>query len=594
MSNIYEIDQSEPSPPRRDLPQFARAGDLITDRYQAEELIGRGGFGEVYRATDLLLKRKVAVKILYRKAQTTDDLHEQNQSRFLNEARITAQLKHPALPITYDFGTLPQGELFLVCELLQGMSLTDLIRRGKLEPLEALNMLDQVAGAVQVAHDRGVLHRDLKPSNIFYVEGEREGGHHYKVLDFGIAKQAEQSDLTGINLDETRAGGVIGSVRYLAPERLKPDCEYGPPSDLYSLGVVFFIALTQRLPYRGSSMFDVGLQHITAPIPKLEIPTISLGRLDLLQGLLNDLLAKSDRERIQSATQLRERIEQIRADWDHEDETSAHALGDGVKTTLYSPNQTLSTPTEPLLDANADFYSTANIEPPLVTPKRRSLSPIILGLLGVSLLGSGVWWSLGDPSSTLTDATKSEILDVEMNTTPEDIASSDSQDVRRDSSQEREEAIGSRQQAHHPQPREKPRLESKLQRRSSSKGRTHKKSKRSKRSSPRASKTQAKRNLSTSQTPSAIEPKVSLTLSLSPLKATYLKSDRVNLKVVVNGEVWRGGGQVKCTVKPSMIGQLQGRSLKLKSAGKGSVSCCVRQSCKRKKILVLNDMINEF
>ena len=326
MSNLNELDSVGSLSDKSQVQNLFAPQEMITDRYQAEEMIGRGGFGEVYRAMDLVLKRQVAIKVLYRKSSTSDSVHERNQSRFLNEARITAQLKHPALPVTYDFGTLPEGELYLVYELLHGIPLTQLIKQRKLTPKEAMCMLEDVAGAIQAAHDRGILHRDLKPSNIFCVMGEESEEIRYKVLDFGIAKQAQESDLSGIDVDATKVGGVVGSLRYLSPERFQPHAEYGPPSDLYSLGIVFFVALTQRLPYRGSSMFDIGLKHLTSPIPQIELAEIQPWQRDLLQDLINDLLAKSENDRIQTALELDRRVHMIREQWENMDPESLSTI----------------------------------------------------------------------------------------------------------------------------------------------------------------------------------------------------------------------------------------------------------------------------
>lgn len=599
MSNLHELDHSEPAPPRRDVPQFIKDGGLITERYQVRELIGRGGFGEVYRATDLLLKRQVAVKILYRKDETSDDLHEQNQSRFLNEARITAQLKHPALPVTYDFGTLPQGELFLVCELLQGLSLTEKLKQNKLAPLEALSMLEQVTGAIQIAHERGVLHRDIKPSNIFWVEGQHAEVAHYKVLDFGIAKQAEESDLTGLNLEETQVGGVIGSVRYLSPERLTPNSEYGPPSDLYSLGVVFFIALTQRLPYRGASMFDVGLQHLTAPIPQVEVPDILPAQRELLQSLINDLLAKSPQDRIQTAAELGDRITSLRAEWLTLAHLSESSLGgetltatDAVHPALSSPTQKLSShlnpPHPPLHTKTQPVFTSAS---PSRSRGRGGLSYLMISVVA-ALIGAIAWWGVDD-----APAPESVAVDV--------ISTAASHQDRASSlTTEAELSRSTRDQAD--KRSVKPLNERRDQRAS-------KKSKESsERSSERSSKTSTKRRLvdrrarskqkvkrpaqpkTSSSKSGQPTPQITLTFSLTPLKATYLKTDRISLNVKVNGGPAGEASKVKCQLTPTSLGQVRGRRLQLKGAGRGVVSCCVGATCKRRKLMVLDELLNEF
>ena len=166
-------------------------GMEVNRRYKIDHLIGRGGYGEVYKGIDQTLGREVAIKILYKQHEGDSERQRKEEQRFINEARITAQLIHSSLPITHDFGSLDcgNGEFFIVSELLRGHPLSDRISMSPLSVMEALECIIQSAGALAVAHARGVLHRDLKPSNIFCIVDESQPGIPiFKVLDFGIAR----------------------------------------------------------------------------------------------------------------------------------------------------------------------------------------------------------------------------------------------------------------------------------------------------------------------------------------------------------------------------------------------------------------------
>ncbi len=227
---------------------------LLADRYQLEELLGRGAMGEVWRAADQLLGRPVAVKLM-RAEEATDS------ERFRMEAQTAGRLNHPNVVSVYDFGS-HDGQFYLVMELVDGWSLAqERSLRGALAPREAAAVAAQMAAGLAAAHRQGVIHRDIKPANVM-LSTDRTA----KITDFGIARFADEAAGT-----LTATGKILGTADYLAPERAlgRPAV---PASDVYSLGCVLYELLTGRAPFRGATSLAVVQQHVdAAPPPPLHL-----------------------------------------------------------------------------------------------------------------------------------------------------------------------------------------------------------------------------------------------------------------------------------------------------------------------------------
>ncbi|MBT2675851.1 serine/threonine protein kinase [Streptomyces sp. ISL-14] len=220
---------------------------LVADRYQLDEPIGRGGMGEVWRATDELLGRTVAVKLL---AAEADDATTQ---RFRREAEIAARLNHPHVVALYDAGS-HQGRPYLVMEYVEGRSLAqELSAQGGLAPERVADLAAQIAAGLSAAHQQGVIHRDVKPGNLLLsTDGT------VKIADFGIARIADEASVS-----LTATGQLMGTSTYLAPERAlgRPA---GPASDVYALGCVLYELLTGHPPFQGDTAAAVVHQHVSA------------------------------------------------------------------------------------------------------------------------------------------------------------------------------------------------------------------------------------------------------------------------------------------------------------------------------------------
>ena len=250
--------------------------------YGIQRVIGQGGMATVYLAVQQSLARDVALKVLLPQLAQDPVATE----RFLREARFAAQLHHPHVVAIHDVG-IHEGVPYISMGYEPGGTLAG---AGKLEPEAALRVLRDIASALEYAHARGVVHRDVKPENIL----RRDDGH-WVLSDFGIAHAASASTaLTG-------EGATVGTPHYMSPEQLRGQPVDGR-SDLYSLGVVFYHALTGELPFHGTDGWAIGMQHLQAPVPRLPQD------LARFQPLLDEMLAKDPAQRPQDASALITRI----------------------------------------------------------------------------------------------------------------------------------------------------------------------------------------------------------------------------------------------------------------------------------------------
>jgi serine/threonine-protein kinase len=237
-------------------------GVVLSDRYQLNERIAAGGMGEVWRCTDLLLRREVAIKVLLPSLVSDVEFI----ARFRIEARMMAALRHPGIVQVYDYGenALVGGDRmdYLVMEYIEGSPLSKWIKTiGKLGVPETISVVAQAAQALHVAHSAGIVHRDVKPSNLLV----RPDGV-IVLVDFGVARSADVTGLTGTNM-------VLGTAHYMAPEQAT-----GRPvsaeTDIYALGAVAYCCLTGRPPFTGDNPLHVVAQHLQGEPPTLptEIP----------------------------------------------------------------------------------------------------------------------------------------------------------------------------------------------------------------------------------------------------------------------------------------------------------------------------------
>jgi eukaryotic-like serine/threonine-protein kinase len=274
------------------------AQTLLSDRYELGDRLGSGGMSNVYRATDRILERTVAVKILAE--HLSDD--ERFVARFRREALAVAKLIHPNIVQVYDTG-VDQERHFIVMEYVEGRSGAQILQRdGHLSAKTSVEIGVQSCAGLEYAHRHGIIHRDVKPGNLMIVGGPGGDGHDMsvKLTDFGIARAAEQTRITQV-------GSVVGTAAYLAPEQVRGE-EAGPGTDVYALGVVLYQFLTGRLPYEGASLAELAVrQQNERPLaPRTyneDVPeTLSIAVLRALEG--------EPARRYASASQLAEGLRQ--------------------------------------------------------------------------------------------------------------------------------------------------------------------------------------------------------------------------------------------------------------------------------------------
>jgi serine/threonine protein kinase len=286
-------------------------GSIVADRYHILKKIGEGGMGRVYLAEHVKMGRKSALKVLH--PGMVKDLDA--ITRFNREAANASRITHPNVAAVYDFGETADGLIYLAMEFVDGESLASVIEKnGPLPPKRAGEIVRQTGEALAVAHEAGLVHRDLKPDNILLV-ATREGGDLVKVVDFGIAKGADDN-----SHKVTKTGHVIGTPDYMSPEQFAGDALDGR-TDIYSLGLVAFNMLTGRLPFPSESARESLIMRLTDAPLSLRHVSPSIDWPDDLQEVIEKALARDPARRYQSASEFGRAFHQAVS---RMPETSAH------------------------------------------------------------------------------------------------------------------------------------------------------------------------------------------------------------------------------------------------------------------------------
>ena len=267
-------------------------------QYTLEEKIGEGGMGEVYRARHALLRRPTAIKLL-----SSEDVTEEQARRFEKEVQLTAALTHPNTISIFDYGRTPEGTFYYAMELLDGITLEQLVERdGAQPPSRVIHILVQMCGALREAHEAGLIHRDVKPANAILCS---RGGVFdlVKVLDFGLVKELTSDARVSLS----NADAIVGTPLFMSPEEISSPGSVGPRSDLYSLGAVAYYLLSGAPVFAATNVIEVCGHHLhTRPEPlstraRQPIPKD-------LEALVHACLSKAPGDRPASAQELSERL----------------------------------------------------------------------------------------------------------------------------------------------------------------------------------------------------------------------------------------------------------------------------------------------
>lgn len=376
----------------------------LSGRYELQNLIGRGGMADVWRARDHRLGRDVAVKRL--RADLASDATF--QARFQREAQSAARLNHPNIVAVYDTGETqdPTTGLqvpYIVMELIDGHTLRDVLRDGrKILPRRALEFTQGVLDALSYSHAAGIVHRDIKPANVMLT---REG--YVKVMDFGIARAVADTSAT-----MTQTAAVIGTAQYLSPEQARGET-VDNRADIYATGCLLYELLVGRPPFIGDSPVSVAYQHVREiPAPPSSLDSEITGEMD---AITLKALAKERADRYQTAKQMRDDIDrllsgreplamQAHADPDADTEEQTHLIPAAAATAAAPPAA-----------AQRDEATPAQTESPAEPeePKRKRWPVVLVTILVVALLallGFGLHRMLGPSSAPTSSPTPSKTV----------------------------------------------------------------------------------------------------------------------------------------------------------------------------------------
>lgn len=291
-------------------------GELLDNRYELKHIIGEGGMGTVFKATQLSVGRDVAIKVM------KDEMFEEYGlvRRFKLEMEIISSLQHPNIVRLLDSGHDRRlGVLFLVMEYVEGVSLGTLLyecpEEVALHPSLALEVGIQICAALTEPHQLGVIHRDLKPDNIILTVRSDEQ-LAVKLLDFGVARIVnphERLNTKGPNTRLTATGGIVGTPPYIAPELCEAGNKISAKSDIYAVGALLFELLTGFPPFTGRSTAEVLYKHVHEPAPSL-LDSMPLTEFqgDLLDALIAQMLAKDPEDRPKNALEVKKLLEEVK------------------------------------------------------------------------------------------------------------------------------------------------------------------------------------------------------------------------------------------------------------------------------------------
>jgi tetratricopeptide (TPR) repeat protein len=277
--------------------------------YRVVRLVGQGGMGAVYEAVHDPLGRRAAIKVLLPAYSQNEDM----VVRFFNEARAVNIVEHPGIVNTFELGQLEDGTVYVIMEFLEGQTLTQRMTALAQRPVaDTLRLCRQIASALAAAHKKGVVHRDLKPDNIMIIaDPDMPGGERTKVLDFGVAKIAEEHHLPSATKQNTRSGLVLGTPRYMAPEQCRGAGGITDKADVYSLGVILYQLLSGRPPFCDEAMGDLLVAQMQRRPPPLRelAPQVPAAVAELTHAMLAK--AAGDRPSMPEVITALERLEAV-------------------------------------------------------------------------------------------------------------------------------------------------------------------------------------------------------------------------------------------------------------------------------------------
>src|SRR5215813_1433935 len=291
----YCVKDGSPVVPDVLTPQAPMIGQLIGERYRILRKIGEGGMGEVYVAEHIHIEKKVALKLLRPEVLS----NQEAVARFRQEARSASAIGHDNIIQIDDFGTMPDGRVYMAMEYLQGSPLNDMIAREPLPLPRALDILIQTGKGLAAAHQKGITHRDMKPENIYVTN--KDGRDVPKILDFGIAKVSGGD--TAQNL--TVAGTIFGTPFYMAPEQAMGG-KMDQRVDIYAMGIILYEVFCGQVPFKAETFMGILTQHITMQPEPPSAMAARNGRIcpPELEAIILKAIQKDPNHRYQSMAEM--------------------------------------------------------------------------------------------------------------------------------------------------------------------------------------------------------------------------------------------------------------------------------------------------
>ncbi|HEY9758412.1 MAG TPA: serine/threonine-protein kinase [Oculatellaceae cyanobacterium] len=284
--------------------EFFSPGRILSGKFKIISVMGTGGMGTVYCVEQVFLKQELALKVLDKRLVKS----EVQMRRFQLEAVAAASLNHPNLVKVHDFGFLENKQPYLLMDFIRGVTLEDLLDKGRLSFEQAKPIFEQACEGLAFAHGKSIVHRDIKPGNIMIVPGSQPDSVEVRIVDFGIAKIAshEAGEVQAL----TRTGEIFGSPLYMSPEQ----CSGAPVdhrADIYSLGCAFFEALTGTPPFVGTNALRTMMLHQTGPIPSLTEASMGVQFPSGVDEILQCMLSKEPHERYQSMLEVADALRRV-------------------------------------------------------------------------------------------------------------------------------------------------------------------------------------------------------------------------------------------------------------------------------------------
>lgn len=357
---------SESKPGRTLPPPSSLVGSTLADRYRVDKLVGEGGMGTVYLAEHVLMRKRVAIKVLHPEMTRLPEV----VARFEREAMAAANIEHPNVAAATDFGKLPSGAFFLVLEYVEGTSLRQAIAEGPMEAARAVHIAEQVASALGRAHQLNIVHRDLKPDNVMLVTRD-DDTDFVKVLDFGIAKVPVGEMDPGVKHSTlTQSGMVYGTPEYMSPEQALGQTDVDGRADLYALGVILFEMLTGARPFNHESKVKLLGMHLTAEVPSMKERGADVP--PALDAVVHRLMSKDAKDRFDNAKDVLEALGSAMRQPAHEEPVSPPPSGMSIPT----PLKTLA------------VAARRRVTPKLLALGAAALGGLVLLVVGLVVVGS--------------------------------------------------------------------------------------------------------------------------------------------------------------------------------------------------------------